>query len=187
LAPVGAERAALEDRLDELKLSLVATPDKDARDQIDLLLAGAPAFGMSEREASAKLILYAEALRGEPTWAIAKARQLFAKGGWKSNWSGAGCPSSADVVAECRQITLPIEAEIYRIEQILNAVVVDSHTTALERQDALDTWAKLKADMGRSNVISERTSDAVEAERDAYRKVNARFDAERKALSEAAR
>lgn len=186
LAPAGDERRALEDRRDELKLSLVATPDQDARDQIDLLLAGAPAFGMSEREAGAKLILYAEALCGEPTWAIQRARQLFAKGGWKSGWNGTGCPSSANVVAECRQITLPIEAEIYRIEQILNAETVDNETTDLERQEALDAWTKLKADMGRSNVITERTTDAIEAERAAFRKVNERFDAER-AASETAR
>jgi len=177
LAPTAVERAALESRHAELMASLTPTPGKTATDVIVLLIAGAPAFGMSEREADMKALLYAEALRKEPTWAIERARQRFATGDWSCPWNGTGCPSSANVVAECREITLPIEAEIHRIGQILSAEMVDGGTTDEERQDALDVWAKLKTEIGASNVLSERTPEEITRERNAMAEANTRFRA----------
>lgn len=187
LAPAGAERQALEERRAELVRSLVAEPGEDADDVIYGILAGSNTFGMSDREADVKVRIYAEALQKHPTWAIEQARKTFQKGGWKCSWDGKGIPSSASVNAECSFITLELDAEIAKLSLILDAELVDNETTDLERQEALDSWAKLKADMGRSNVITDRTSDAIEAERAAFRKVNERFDAERLAASEAAR
>jgi hypothetical protein len=177
LAPTVAERTALEARHAELSASLIPTPGKTATDVIVLLIAGAPAFGMSEREADMKALLYAEALRKEPTWAIERARQRFATGDWSCPWNGTGCPSSANVVAECRAITLPIEAEIHKIGQILGAEEVDGGTTDEDRQNALDAWAKLKTEIGSSNVLSERTSDEITREREAMARANERLRA----------
>ncbi|CAO4136706.1 hypothetical protein OFEAOIEE_LOCUS4465 [Methylorubrum extorquens] len=165
LAPAGTEREALEARREELRRSLRPTPDQTARDVVTLLLAGAPSFGMSERETDAKVMLYAEALRDEPTWAIEKARQRFAKGGWQCNWDGKGSPSTASVVAECRFFTLDIETEIARISAILDAELVDNETTEDERREAVARWEQVKAEMGRSNVITERTDDEIAHER----------------------
>jgi hypothetical protein len=80
-------------------------------------------------------------------------------------------------VAECRAITLPIEAEIHKIGQILGAEEVDGGTTDEERQDALDAWAKLKTEIGASNVLSERTSDEITREREAMARANERLRA----------
>lgn len=187
LAPAGEERRVLETRRAELRDSLTPTPGEAADDAIYGILAGSNTFGMTGREADAKVRLYAEALEKQPTWAINEARKRFGKGGWKCNWDGNGFPSSANVNAECAFLTLEIDAEIHKLSQILDAEIVDTTTTEGERQEAIARWNKLKAEMGRSNVISERTSDAIEAERDAFRKVNARFDAERLAQSEAVR
>jgi hypothetical protein len=187
LAPAGAERQALEARRAELVRSLIPEPGEDADDVIYGIIAGGNTFGMSDREADAKVRIYAEALEKQPTWAINEARKRFGKGGWKCNWDGNGFPSSANVNAECAFLTLEIDAEIHKLSQILDAEIVDTTTTESERQDAIAAWNKLKADMGRSNVISERASDAVEAERAAYRRVNERFDAERVAASETQR
>jgi hypothetical protein len=178
LAPVGDERRALEDRRAELVNSLVPEPGEDADDVIYGIIAGGNTFGMSDREADAKVRIYAEALSNQPTWSINEARKRFGKGGWKCNWDGNGFPSSANVNAECSFLTLEIDTEIHKLTQILDAEIVDSTTTETERQEAVAAWTKLKAEMGRSNVISERTGDQVDAERAAFRRVNERFDAE---------
>jgi hypothetical protein len=165
LAPAGTEREALEARRDELRRSLRATPGDAARAVITLLLAAGKSYGMSERESDVRGMLYAEALRQEPTWAIEKARQRFAKGGWQCNWDGRDVPSTASVVAECRFITLDIETEIARISAILDAELVDNETTEDERKEAVARWEQIKAEMGRSNVITERTGDEIAKER----------------------
>lgn len=178
LAPAGEERQVLEARRAELRDSLIPTPGEAADDAIYGILAGSNTFGMSGREADAKVRLYAEALAKQPTWAINEARKRFGKGGWKCGWDGNGFPSSANVNAECSFLTLEIDTEIHKLTQILDAEIVDSTTTESERQEAVAAWTKLKAEMGRSNVISERTGDQVDAERAAFRRVNERFDAE---------
>lgn len=174
LAPAGTERDILEARREELRESLRPTPDDTARAVITLLLAGGKSYGMSERESDAREMLYAEALRGEPTWAIEKARQRFAKGGWQCNWDGRDVPSTASIVAECRFITLDIEREIARISAILDAELVDTETSEDERKEAVARWEKIKADMGRSNVITERTDDEIAAERSEQIRANER-------------
>ena len=174
-APVGDERAMLERRQRELRMSLVPTPGDGANGKIYLLIAGSPAFGMTERETDAKVLLYAEALRHQPTWAIERARQIFAGGGWKSAWNGRGCPSSAEVVSECRHVIEPIEAELYRIGQVLDAEVVDVSTTPQQRRDAIAGWEKLKAEIGRGNVMAERTPDEIARERKEMAEANRRF------------
>ena len=80
LAPVGAEKLALEARRDELRASLTPSPGVAADDAIYAILAGSNTFGMSGREADAKVRLYAEALEKQPTWAINEARKRFGKG-----------------------------------------------------------------------------------------------------------
>lgn len=127
---------------------------------------------MSERETDVKVALYADALKTEPTWAIEAARQTFSRGGWRCNWDGNGCPSSASVVAECKYTLLPIENELHRINLILNAELVDTDTTQDERDAALAHWAQVRAGIVGSNVISERTDDQVQRERDAQQAAN---------------
>jgi len=174
LAPVGGEREALETRRAELRRSLTPTPGKQANDCILLLISGAPAFGMSERETEAKVLLYAEALAGEPTWAIEQARQRFAKGGWVSPWDGKGCPSSANVVAECRAITLAVEQEIYKLSQVLDAEIVDNDTTADERKKVLADWAVLRTQLQNTNDVTEDLNERANTARAEQLRANQR-------------
>ena len=143
-----------------MRRSLIPTPGEEANGRILLLISGAPAFGMSERETDAKVLLYAEALSGEPTWAIEQARQRFARGGWVCPWDGKGCPSSANVVAECKAITLQVEQEIWRISQILDAEIVDTDTTEDERRAVLAEWELVKAGFRQNDVTESLKSDA---------------------------
>ncbi|WP_162560939.1 hypothetical protein [Methylobacterium durans] len=129
------------------------------------------------RDRAARLAVYAQHLEGQPTWAIEEARRRFGKGGWKCNWNGRGVPSPQNINAECAFITLEIETEIARISAILDAELVNNETTEDERREAVARWEQLKADMGRSNVIAQRTDEEIAAERFEMSRANDRFRA----------
>ena len=186
IAPRENERQAMAERRSELLASLQPEGDR-SRKVLIALLGSFPSYGEDEETARFILAACCRACAKVPTWAIEEASARFLEGRTRVSWDMAKRPTPPQILAEALQCALPVEAELHRVSQVLDAEVVDTETTALERQEALDAWAKLKAEIGRSNVISERTSDAVEAERAAFRKVNERFDAERKAIAEAAR
>lgn len=165
LAPAGIERETLERRRHELQASLIPTPGDEVEDVILAIFTGSDTFGMDGRETDAKVAVYAQHLEGQPTWAIEAARRRFGKGGWKCNWNGRGVPTPQNINAECSFIALDIETEIARISAILDAELVDSETTEDERKAAVAHWNQLKAELGRSNVITERTGDEIAKER----------------------
>lgn len=171
-APRGEARAALEGRRVELIASLKATPGEDLKDVLYALLATGETYGASGDETDIKVGLYAEALRDVPTWAVDQARQAFGRPGWKSGWNGRGIPQAHEVVSECRHIIQPIEAELYRIGQILDAEVVDLQTTPAEREQAIAAWAAIRAGIASHNVIAERTPEEIDRERSAMRRAN---------------
>jgi hypothetical protein len=152
--------------------SLRRSPAEDRADAILGIIAGFATYRMTDRELDLKLALYDEALRDEPAWVIDKARQIFGKGGWRCNWDGKDCPTSASVAAECKFITLDIEAELHRIGLILDAELVDTDTTEDERAAALAHWATIRAGIARSNVVSERTDEEITAERAEMQRAN---------------
>ncbi|AWN43801.1 hypothetical protein DK389_28885 [Methylobacterium durans] len=86
-------------------------------------------------------------------------------------------PSPQNINAECAFITLEIETEIARISAILDAELVNNETTEDERREAVARWEQLKADMGRSNVIAQRTDEEIAAERFEMSRANDRFRA----------
>jgi hypothetical protein len=184
-APQGAEREVLESRRRELLASLRPTPGEDLEDVLAAIMATGETFGASGEETDVKVKLYAEALRDQPTWAVERARISFSRPGWKAPWNGRGIPSSADVVAECRAVVQPIEAELYRIGQILDAEIVDVDTTPEERAKALARWEQQKAALGRSSAMPGRTEEEIDRERSEMDRANARFR-ERKARADAA-
>lgn len=186
IAPRENERQAMAERRSELLASLHPEGDR-SRKVLIALLGSFPSYGEDEETARFILAACCRACAKVPTWAIEEASARFLEGRTRVSWDMAKRPTPPQILAEALQCALPVEAELHRVSQVLDAEVVDTETTELERQEALDAWAKLKAEIGRSNVISERTADAIEAERDAFRKVNARFDAERRAIAEAAR
>lgn len=165
LAPVGVERDVLERRRDELRASLIPTPGEAVEDVVLAIFTGSDTFGMDGRETDAKVAIYAQHLEAQPTWAIEEARRRFGRGGWKCNWNGRGVPTPQNINAECAFITLEIDAEIARISAILDAELVDTDTTEDERKEAVARWEQLKAEMGRSNVITEKTDEEIARER----------------------
>lgn len=172
LAPDGADRDALMARRRELVESLRPSSSAERADYILGIIAGFATYRMTDRELDLKVALYDEALRDEPAWIVDAARKRFGKPGWQCNWDGKDCPTSASVAAECRFIALPFEAELHRINLILDAELVDTETTEDERAKALAHWAHIRAGIVGSNVISERTEDQVNRERDAQQKAN---------------
>jgi hypothetical protein len=177
IAPREEERQALAERRDELMASLQPEPDR-SRKVLIALLGSFPSYGEDEETARFILAACCRACAKAPTWAIEEASARFLEGRTRVSWDMAKRPTPPQILAEALQCALPVEGELHRVNQILEAEIVDIETTDAERQDAIDAWAKLKAEMGRSNVISERTGDQVDAERAAFRRVNERFDAE---------
>lgn len=172
-APVEAERAVLASRRAELLAGLRPAPVRDLIPPLVKIIANGDAYGMSREEAIEKAKLYAEAAHGLPVWAVERAQVAFSRPGWKSSWNGRGIPSSADVVAECRVIIQAVEAELYRIGQVLEAEIVDNHTTPEERAEALARWEQQKAALGRSSAMPGRTEDEIARERTEQQRANA--------------
>jgi hypothetical protein len=172
LAPTGADRDALTARRRELIESLRPSTSAERADVILGIIAGFATYRMTDRELDLKVALYDEALRDEPAWIVDQARRRFGKPGWQCNWDGKDCPSSASVAAECRFIALPYEAELHRINLILDAELVDTDTTEDERAAALAHWATIRAGIAKSNVVSERTDEEISAERAEMQRAN---------------
>lgn len=163
-APRQHEREALEARKAELLACL--EPDAErARRVIVALLGSFPSYG--EDEATARFVVAAccRACSKAPAWALEEASSRFLENSVRIPWDMAKRPTPPQILAEALHCTLPIEAELHRITQVLDAELVDVETTEDERREAIARWEQIKADMGRSNVITERTGDEIAKER----------------------
>lgn len=158
-----------------MRESLKPNPGPVANRSIFLLLASKRAFGADERETAVMIRFYADALAQEPNWAIERARVRFRDGGWRCPWGGEGWPTEAQVRAECRYETLPIEAELARIETILGAVPYETGATGSERAGAVAYWEAMKAEMRGEVAIAQRTDDEISAEGAAQKRCDDRF------------
>lgn len=176
LAPQGAERATLDDRKQHLLASLNPPGSDDERRAlakiVAALLGAFPTYGADREDAKATVSLICRALDDVPVWAVQRAAGNFLKGSTKTPWSPDRAPTPPQIRAEAKLITLDVETELYRIGQVLDAELVDTETTADERKAAVAAWEQLKADMGRSNIIPERTDEEVECERAEMRRAN---------------
>ena len=176
LAPVGPERAALSDRREHLREALTATPQLH-RPVIIALLGGFPTYGADRDAAAAVVSLVCAALRDLPTWAVQEAAGRFARGSVRIPWDPAKAPSAPQIRAEALQCLLPVETELHRLNAILDATLVDMDASEDERAAALARWAELRRGIAKSNVISERTDDAISRERAEMAEANRRFEA----------
>lgn len=176
LAPRGAERATLEDRKQHLLGSLNPPGSDDERRAlakiVAALLGAFPTYGADREDAKATVSLICRALDDVPVWAVQRAAGNFLKGSTKTPWSPDRAPTPPQIRAEAKLITLDVETELHRIGQVLDAELVDTETTADERKAAVAAWEQLKADMGRSNIIPERTDEEVNRERAEQRRAN---------------
>lgn len=164
IAPSENERSALERRRAELLASL--EPDADrARKVIGALLGSFPSYGEDEETARFVLAACCRACAKVPAWAIEEASGRFIENTVRIQWDMSKRPTPPQIVAEAMRCVLPVEAELHRLEQVLNAEIVDSDTTEDERREAVARWEQIKAEMGRSNVITERTGDEIAKER----------------------
>lgn len=185
LAPQGAEREALEDRKQYLLGSLNPSSSDDERRAlakiVAALLGAFPTYGADREDAKATVALVCRALDDVPVWAVQRAAGNFLKGTTLTRWSPDRAPTPPQIRAEAKLITLDVETELYRIGQVLEAEIVDTETTADERKAAISAWEQLKADLGRSNIIPERTDEEVERERAEMRRSNEVFRARERA------
>ncbi|GEP11678.1 hypothetical protein [Methylobacterium gnaphalii] len=177
LAPHGAERAALIER--RLYLTESFKPDEDrgrVRAIVIALMGAFPTYGTDKEAASAIVSLTCRALDDIPTWAVQEAATRFLKGTNRVSWDPRNAPTAPLIRGECRHAMLPIEEELFRIGQILDAEVVDIETTEAERAQALARWAEVRSGIKGANVITERTDEEISAERAAMRRANERFE-----------
>lgn len=176
LAPQGGERATLEDRKQHL-LGSLNPPDSDDERRalakiVAALLGAFPTYGADREDAKATVALICRALDDVPVWAVQRAAGNFLKGTTLTRWNPDRAPTPPQIRAEAKLITLDVETELYRIGQVLGAEIVDAETTEDERKAAKAHWEQLKAEMGRSNVMPERTDEEVERERAEQRRAN---------------
>lgn len=123
------------------------------------------AVAMSRKTARFVLAACCRACAKVPAWAIEEASGRFIENTVRISWDMSKRPTPPQIVAEAMRCVLPVEAELYRLEQVLNAEIVDSETTEDERKAAVAHWNELKAQMGRSNVIVQRTDEEIAQER----------------------
>lgn len=176
LAPLEHERAALDDRKRHLSACLApAATDEDraALSRIVMaLLGGFPTFGADREDAKLTVSLIVRALDDVPVWAVQRAAGLFLKNMQKTRWNPERAPTAPQIRTEAKLIMLDVEVELHRLDQVLSAEIVDSETTEDERKAAVAHWNQIKSEMGRSNVIAERTAEEINRERQEMRRAN---------------
>lgn len=176
LAPLEHERTALKARRQHLVASLVpATSDEDRKAcarVVTALLGGFPVFGADREDAKLTVSLIVRALDDVPVWSVQKAAGLFLKNLQKTRWNPERAPTAPQIRAEAKLAMLDVEVELHRLEQVLNAEIVDSETTEDERNAAVAHWNQIKVDMGRSNVIAQHTDEEIDRERQEMRRAN---------------
>ena len=172
LLPSEPERAALVDR--RVALNDAMNADTDGTRRVLLALLGSfPSYG--EDSGSSELVLSAciRACSSVPTWAVQEAAGRFLENKVHIPWDMAKRPTPPQILAEAKFCMLPMEEELFRIGQILDAEVVDVDTTQSERDEAIARWAEIRAGIASTNVLSERTDDEVKRERNAMQRANA--------------
>ncbi|WP_458438789.1 hypothetical protein [Methylorubrum extorquens] len=129
------------------------------------LLGGFPTFGADREDAKLTVSLIVRALDDVPVWAVQRAAGLFLKNLQKTRWNPERAPTAPQIRTEAKLIMLDVEVELHRLDQVLNAEIVDSETTEDERKAAVAHWNQLTTELGLSNVITERTDDEIAHER----------------------
>ncbi|MBP2495397.1 hypothetical protein ABID82_002270 [Methylobacterium sp. PvP062] len=179
LAPRGAERAMLENRKQYLLTSLTPPGSEDDRRAlakiIAALLGAFPTYGADREDAKATVGLICRALDDVPLWAVQRAAGHFLKGSTKTRWNPDRAPTPPQIRAEAKLLVLDVESELHRLGQVLDAELVDNDTTEDERRAAVAAWDQIKAGMGRTNVLHERTDEEIALERSEQRRANDRF------------
>lgn len=170
-APGERERLALMERKAELLACLQPDPDR-ARKVIGALLGSFPSYGEDDETARFILAASCRACAKAPAWALEEASGRFLENRVRIQWDMAKRPTPPQILAEAMHCTLAVEAELYKLGQILDAEIVDADTTEDERKQALAHWAHLRRSISANNVVNDRTDDDVEHERAEMRKAN---------------
>lgn len=176
LAPNPAERAALEGRRAHLLDCLQPASGPEAQmlmaRVVGSLFAAFPSYGAGEEQAKLAVGMICRALDDVPVWAVQRAAANFLKGTTKTPWNSDRAPTPPQIRTEAKLNMLDVEIELHRLEQVLEAELVDTDTTEDERAAALAHWATGCAGIASTNVLSERTDEEVQRERSAMRRAN---------------
>ncbi|AWB21223.1 hypothetical protein DA075_10105 [Methylobacterium currus] len=118
-----AERAALEERRDELARAL-RQGGKAHQPAVARLLGAFPAFGADDISTADAIDDWVKILSPLPVWAVAEAVQRFRESRATTPYDRGRCPTEPQVIAEARVLTAPIDEELRRIAAILDAEVI---------------------------------------------------------------
>jgi hypothetical protein len=124
-APVGADRAALIDRRDELASALGGSDPDEIQRAIAALRAVLPSAASAD--ASSRLIMgaYVSVLTPYPMWAINQVCRQYLDG---SLSSGGFAPSPPEIAGHCRRIVRGFREELAQLETVLSAEVYGDPT-----------------------------------------------------------
>jgi hypothetical protein len=164
LAPRDHERSELEARRDHLDAALSPSPE-NLLPTVSALLGAFPTYGISVEAASQHAKMVCRALNDCPTWAVKEAAARFIKGEVRIEWDPSRAPTAPQIRAEAKWACLPVEAELHRLNEVLNAVIVDSDTTEDERKANVASLAKLLAEIRNGEPANERAMREVREER----------------------
>lgn len=172
LSPSDAERDALEARRRHLEDCLNPTP-QNLLPAVTALLSAFPVYGISPDSARQHANLVCRALDDCPTWAVKAAAARFLKGQNQVRWENDKAPSPPQIRAEARLLCLDIETELHRLNQVLDAEIVDRETTQDERDENLAKFTALLADLKNGTPQNEKLISEAKAERAAALKAAA--------------
>ncbi len=142
-APTGIERQAMESRRDELKDALAPGNPEAIANEVRLLKAGFPNYGVDQVSAQVQVRIYVEALASFPIWAVQEARCRFRDGRNATPWRPSECPTSAQMAAECRAIVEPVRDELTPLNDVLDAQTYPEPDPGYEKRlAAVMKWEK---------------------------------------------
>lgn len=128
-APTEGESEALRRRV--ALLSAALRPGSPNLKAIQMMRLGWPAYGQTEQDIEAALLLYARATDRYPAWAVGIACNRFVEGRASIKWDDSQVPSPPQVAREAEAVVIPYAGEMARINTILGADVYREHDHSL--------------------------------------------------------
>jgi hypothetical protein len=157
--PNSAERAKLMKRAGDIKAGLQPNPVACTM-AITAMRMFFRTYGESEAEAEVQVAVWVSRLRWAPTWAVEITVERFAEGTVEGKWCHQRGPTTAEFAPVVAGIIAPFQAELDRIQRILDAEIVGRpHVSEAERGEVVAKGLKAFRDTIEPSIFF----DAVEA------------------------
>ncbi len=148
-----AERSRIETRVEKLEAALELRDYRGVERSVAGLMLSIPSGRASGEEARAIVAAYVNVLSDAPPWAVNEAANRFARG-LVASANPAFPPSGAEVHQEVERVLTPYRAELLRLQQMLNGVVVERELPKRSREQTKAIEAEAQ------RVIAERALKA---------------------------